>query len=512
VALGLALLGPGVAGAADLRAVPGGLDGAEPARARSVQAAATGSPRGTFPSVHVAPDPGTVFGYIPLTAFGGNTITPMGDENLAKLDVPAFVYNGSTFHEITIDANGYALPGDQTAPENNNCCNIGFGTALPNGMLAPFWTDLDGTGTTGVLANVLTDGVSSWIVLEWQVNDFGTTRPRVFQIWIGINGVQDVQYAYRFDTFGERPVGGFIVGAENLDGSQSDGLGLNVMPSSDLRVTSEPLTLNELPVATDDAYETAEDTTLTVPAPGVLGNDTDAEDDPLTAALADGPEHGTVTLEQDGSFTYEPDAGYSGPDAFTYTADDPYDPSAPATVSLTVTPVNDPPSIAVTAGTSCGADDRSGTLALQLADADSAPGSLTLSAQSSNPALVPGATFAGSGLQRNVTLTAAPGRTGSATVTVTVSDGALQSSTTITVRAGGTGADTLGGTAGADVLLGQNGADTLSGLGGADVLCGGRGDDRLTGGTSADHFGGGQGADTAVDLVATDGDTAVSVP
>ena len=43
------------------------------------------------------------------------------------------------------------------------------------------------------------------------------------------------------------------------------------------------------PVAADDTYTAAEDTTLTVAAPGVLGNDTDADGDPLTAALVAGP-------------------------------------------------------------------------------------------------------------------------------------------------------------------------------------------------------------------------------
>jgi hypothetical protein len=38
--------------------------------------------------------------------------------------------------------------------------------APPNGVLAPYWTDLDGTGTPGVYAGSLTDGVNRWLVLE----------------------------------------------------------------------------------------------------------------------------------------------------------------------------------------------------------------------------------------------------------------------------------------------------------------------------------------------------------
>ena len=80
-----------------------------------------------------------------------------------------------------------------------------------------------------------------------------------------------------------------------------------------------------------------------MPAPGVLGNDVDPDGDPLTAILVTGPAHGALTFNPDGSFVYTPDANYSGPDSFTYTVSDGDQTSAPATVTLTVNPVNDPP-------------------------------------------------------------------------------------------------------------------------------------------------------------------------
>ena len=80
-----------------------------------------------------------------------------------------------------------------------------------------------------------------------------------------------------------------------------------------------------------------------MPAPGVLGNDVDPDGDPLTATLVSGPAHGTLTFNPDGSFVYTPDANYSGPDSFTYTVSDGDQTSTPATVTLTVSPVNDPP-------------------------------------------------------------------------------------------------------------------------------------------------------------------------
>jgi VCBS repeat-containing protein len=99
--------------------------------------------------------------------------------------------------------------------------------------------------------------------------------------------------------------------------------------------------INEAPVAGNDSYTVAEDATLTVDAPGVLANDSDAENDSLTAVEAGGPSHGSLTLNSDGSFTYTPEAGYVGTDAFTYTANAGTTSSGPATVTITVDPPDD---------------------------------------------------------------------------------------------------------------------------------------------------------------------------
>jgi hypothetical protein len=92
--------------------------------------------------------------------------------------------------------------------------------------------------------------------------------------------------------------------------------------------------LNAAPVALNDSYARGPDP-LHVAAPGVLGNDVDADVDPLTAVLAAGPANGTLVLQPDGSFTYTPNAGFTGTDSFIYLADDGWTTSAPATVTLT---------------------------------------------------------------------------------------------------------------------------------------------------------------------------------
>ncbi|MET9311080.1 S8 family serine peptidase [Kribbella sp. NPDC003505] len=184
--------------------------------------------------------PGSLFGYIPLDAFG-TAPTPIGDEQAVNFTVPAFVYAGQTYTKIGVTSNGYSVVGGtstgddvqflpQTLPD----------PARPNNVLASFWTDLDGTGAPGVYATVLTDGVSSWIVLEWRVNLFGTSSTKVFQQWIGINGTEDITYAYDPGNLpgDPGPAYGLTVGAENFEGTA--GGQISGPPVTDYRITSTP--------------------------------------------------------------------------------------------------------------------------------------------------------------------------------------------------------------------------------------------------------------------------------
>ncbi len=94
---------------------------------------------------------------------------------------------------------------------------------------------------------------------------------------------------------------------------------------------------NAAPVGVADDYTTPEGETLVVDAEdGVLANDTDAEDEPLTATSVTPAGNGSVEVAEDGSFTYTPDAGFSGEDTFTYRADDGTSTSAATTVTITV--------------------------------------------------------------------------------------------------------------------------------------------------------------------------------
>ncbi|MFA4836842.1 MAG: PKD domain-containing protein, partial [Dehalococcoidia bacterium] len=113
--------------------------------------------------------------------------------------------------------------------------------------------------------------------------------------------------------------------------------------SNNVASATTAVILNRAPVAAGDSYSTDEDTFLTVTAPGVLGNDTDADGNTLTAQLLTAPAKGIVTLNSNGSFTYTPNINANGTDSFTYKASDGSLESGAATVTVTINPVNDAP-------------------------------------------------------------------------------------------------------------------------------------------------------------------------
>lgn len=143
-------------------------------------------------------------------------------------------------------------------------------------------------------------------------------------------------------TFVYQPVTNFH-GTDSFTYVANDGE-LDSLPAT---VTIIVTPANDGPAAADDAYTVAEDTTLSVPGPGVLLNDTDADGDVLRAILVTGPSHGALTLNADGSFTYTPGANFNGNDSFTYKANDGDADSSVRTVSIAVLPVNDAPSFSM---------------------------------------------------------------------------------------------------------------------------------------------------------------------
>ncbi|MBW7850630.1 MAG: tandem-95 repeat protein [Rhodospirillales bacterium] len=227
--------------------------------------------------------------------------------------------------------------------------------------------------------------------------------------------------------------GGFVYtpdlgffGEDSFSYKASDGVAESEAASVSITVTRAPA-----PVAEDDSYSVAEDGEV---SGGVLGNDTAAEGDTLSAVLVSGPSHGSLSFDGDGNFTYSPDLNYYGPDSFTYRASNGIVESDDATVSIEVTPVADAP-VATDDAYSLG-DGNSLTVSAAeglLANDDDADG------DSLSAVLVSGPSHGHLSLDADGGFTYTPiqGYTGTDSFTYHVSDGSLQSDVATVSLSGG---------------------------------------------------------------------------
>lgn len=92
--------------------------------------------------------------------------------------------------------------------------------------------------------------------------------------------------------------------------------GTNLSAAIPVTITVTPV--NDAPTTVDDEYTVLEDGLLEVAAPGVMENDIEVDFDNMVVALVTNVEHGSLVLLGDGSFTYQPDKGFSGDDTFVY--------------------------------------------------------------------------------------------------------------------------------------------------------------------------------------------------
>lgn len=100
---------------------------------------------------------------------------------------------------------------------------------------------------------------------------------------------------------------------------------------------------NQPPVAMDDAVTVKEDRSVIISVETILGNDSDSDGDTLSIVSISAPEHGTLTDNGDGTYTYTPDSNYHGADELTYVLSDGNGGEVSATVSIEVKSVNDAP-------------------------------------------------------------------------------------------------------------------------------------------------------------------------
>jgi uncharacterized repeat protein (TIGR01451 family) len=202
---------------------------------------------------------GSFAGYLSLAGLGAPPNVTMTDETIVNFSSSRpFVFAGEEYDTVGMTSNGYAVVGGGTA-QDLDFVNRDFPNPIrPNNVLAPFWTDLDGSKGGNYYAYELCAGpcsdpaTSRWLVMEWERSpNFGNADAvNTFQLWIGLNGVEDITFSYGPElTNGD--AGRLTVGAENLLGTSganyysNDGSGpvIGTAPTAnqnDLVVTGTP--------------------------------------------------------------------------------------------------------------------------------------------------------------------------------------------------------------------------------------------------------------------------------
>jgi VCBS repeat-containing protein/predicted outer membrane repeat protein len=201
--------------------------------------------------------------------------------------------------------------------------------------------------------------------------------------------------------------------AANYNGSDSFTFKVNdgTVDSAPATVSITVTPVNDAPVANAQSVTTAEDTAKAITLTG-----SDADGDPLTYSVVVGPSHGTLSGTAP-NVTYTPAANYNGADSFTFKGNDGTVDSAPATVSITVTPVNDAPVANAQSVTT--AEDTAKAITLTGTDADGAPLTYSVVVGPSHGTL--------SGTAPNVTYTPAANYNGADSFTFKVNDGIVDS-------------------------------------------------------------------------------------
>jgi hypothetical protein len=296
-------------------------------------------------------------------------------------------------------------------------------------------------------------------------------------------------------------------GSDSFTYTASDGQGGE--DTATVAVTVLPV--NDDPDPDDDQATTAEDTEVSIP---VLANDTDVDGDALTVADVEEPAHGEVEILAGGAgILYRPQADFNGTEILEYTVEDGNGGEDAGEVTVTVTPVNDPPrarsdiatvrqgqplAIDVTANDAPGPPDESSQQLTVVSTTEPAHGQAEIVASGPD--------------QGKVLYTPQNGYTGPDSFGYVVSDGSATATATVSVVVGpaplrtlcalpptiaGTfGNDVLTGTPGDDVIRARRGNDVINGGGGSDIVCAGPGADRITTGAGDDRIAAGTGPDT----------------
>lgn len=197
-------------------------------------------------------------GYLSLAGLGASPNISLGDETLVNLTLSrSFLFGGQSYNTIAMVSNGYAVVGGGTAADIAFINRTFPNAARPNNTLGAFWTDLDGSAGGNYYAYLVGFGPCSnptnacWLILEWEnAPNWSDSQINTFQIWIGLNGVEDITYSYG-PVLSNGDSGFVTVGAENAFGNRganiysNDGFGpvIGTIPtagSDDVYIATTP--------------------------------------------------------------------------------------------------------------------------------------------------------------------------------------------------------------------------------------------------------------------------------
>jgi hypothetical protein len=256
---------------------------------------------------------------ITVEAVGGG-----GDDTLFEDDFSTVVATGSGTSQMD-PSKGWTVAGNwmigtSDGPDNSNALRVRKNTGIVTKML-------DTTGYSSVTLQI--DGATKgYEAGESAFVESTSDNGASWQVLLELDNLNTSFDYYELNLPANNPNAGFRFRA-NGDRNTEHGYFDNI-------VVVGAGAANTAPVSGNDAYSVNQDDVLSIPAPGVLGNDSDVDGDTITAAIVQDVANGTLSLNANGSFTYTPNAAFNGSDSFTYQANDGTENGNVATVNITV--------------------------------------------------------------------------------------------------------------------------------------------------------------------------------
>ncbi len=378
----------------------------------------------------------TNYSFVQITNGTGTRVLAFNDDAAVTANLGFnFNFYGTNYSTVSFNVNGlmtFVTPSEEYA-------NVNVTTTSPTNnqpAIAVLWDDWETQETWADAIYYKTAGTSPFrqFIVQWNkvvpVNGDGTNTVTFEAILF--EGSNRILLSY-FDavvsdeTTNAASLGaGATVGIRDRNGQTNN---RNLQWSFNQAVITNGLNVlfaatNHAPITTNDTATTLEDTAVTI---NVITNDVDQDGDALTITAVTQGTNGAVANNGNGTVLYSPATNFFGTDFFTYTISDGFGRSATGGVSITVLPVNDPPTLSPLSNLTLDEDAGVQTVSLSgiSSGATNEPDTLSVSASSSNPALIPTptVTYSSPNATGMVSFASVTNGFGSATITVTVNDG-----------------------------------------------------------------------------------------